>query len=75
MDREIRFRLWDKATEKMVEGASLVDLLDNAYGVGNFDGGNGHQANISQYHNVVFMQYTGLEDKNGTPIMKAILLK
>lgn len=61
--RAIKFRAWHKTAKKMVVIDALLWSTDG-YLAHTSDGlsGSGHLADI------VLMQYTGVDDKNGTPI-------
>lgn len=67
MTREIKFRAWDKETKAMSKPFTLEDIADEfdcGYSVNidlpdTYDGG---------WNDIVFMQFTGLHDKNGKEI-------
>jgi len=60
--REIKFRAWDKTFNGLSEPFNLEDLdtEDNVIQAGGFY--------FKNWDNYIFMQYTGLKDKNGKEI-------
>jgi len=61
--RKIRFRAWDKFNKKMISSMSLEDIFYD--GNCSYDGSNILSNDFNQY---IFMQFTGLKDKNGKEI-------
>lgn len=61
--REIKFRVWDKKYNKMEVSPEVPSPFANA-----------NINNCFKSDNLIFMQYTGLEDKNGNEIYEGDIL-
>jgi len=62
MNREIKFRAWDKDKKEMVGGFGVHSDFGHAFDM-DFDNGEEYI-----FENYILMQFTGLKDKNGKEI-------
>jgi uncharacterized phage protein (TIGR01671 family) len=72
--REIKFRVWDRTTNKMVIPARLFTSMDGT--IWSADLGNRYtNAVVEPGLTGILMQYTGLKDKNGKEIYEGDILE
>ena len=72
MNREIKFRVWDKTTNTMFEDNKSTDITIEAYR--EMVDINGILLDYESECEAVLMQYTGLKDKNGKEIYEGDIL-
>lgn len=72
MKREIKFRAWDKRSEKMIDDCVVIPRTDGTYWLykagynqtGTYEGGISVETQF-EISDFIPMQYTGIKDKNG----------
>ena len=73
MNREIKFRVWDKTTDTMFEDNKNTDITIEVYR--EMVDINGIPIDYENECEAVLMQYTGLKDKNNKEIYEGDILK
>lgn len=76
--REIKFRMWDKNRKYMITWAAAVPRYVSCNGsvISITEGTcvSGHAPDVRSEPDVEIMQFTGLHDKNGTPVYESDII-
>ena len=73
--RETKYRIWDKKNKIMEYGIDLFSAYTDESGFKWISGNMGVTFSEDEKDNLIFLQYTGLKDKNGKEIYEGDTLR